>query len=434
MKLLSMGRSNEKKKRWLDASQELTVVIDVVKPSIQMKMEMIHLTEHDLKVIKTIQPLVEQNIDRLVEEFYNTILKVSELREMIERYSTVDRLRKTLKVHLVELFNGDVDELFLEKRFRVAKTHYRIGLEPAWYMGAFQNVQNTLLSIIFDEVSHRDELQAIIAVTNKILSFEQQIVLEAYETENLQKLNAQFESGKANLKNIMTEVSEGLLALAEETQSSVETLSSNIKEVNQTTIDSKDQATVAKSYANEGQEKLNELLQKINSIETLTKKMTGNIQQLGESSNKIAAVTDIVREIAEQTNLLSLNSAIEAARAGEHGRGFAVVSQEVRKLADQTKHSVIKIQDLISTTNLYKEEVVKSLQQVQYAVKEGAAASEQTNLSFYKVVQSIEQSGVTVSSVQQQIEEVVKVVNEIERATTEVASSAEELNVATTTA
>jgi len=351
---------------------------------------------------------------------------------MIEKHSTVDRLRNTLKIHLIELFNGNIDQAFVEKRFRVAQAHYKIGLESAWYMGAFQNVQTTLLSIIFNEMQDKEEIQVILPVITKLLSLEQQIVLEAYEHENIQKLNIEFENGKLYLKNTMLEVSEGLVALAEETQASAETLSSNIKDVSQTTILSNEQALLAKTYANDGQNKLNELLDKIESIEAFTKNMTESMQRLGESSDKIADIIYIVQAIAEQTNLLSLNSAIEAARAGEHGKGFAVVSQEVRKLAEQTKHSVTEIQALISTSNQFKEEVVDSLQQVKHAVYEGALTSKKTNASFYNMVQSLEKSGKIVLSVQEQVEEAVQVMSEIERATSEVALSAEELNNAAT--
>lgn len=164
------------------------------------------------------------------------MFQVSELKEIIEKYTTVDKLRKKVEKHLIELFNGNIDVAFIEKSLQVAKTHQSVGIEPAWYMAAFQNVQNSFLSVIYTDIQNKEDIQEISFVINKIISFEQQIVLESYQKHNTQKLNIQFENGKADLKQTMTEVSKELIALAEETQASAETLSSSMENVNQTTV------------------------------------------------------------------------------------------------------------------------------------------------------------------------------------------------------
>lgn len=404
--------------------------IHVDDSSITDKINMVNLTEADLKAIRSIQPIVEKHIETLVQDFYSTIMQVEHLKGIIDRNSTVDRLKKTLRTHTIELFNGKIDQRFIDKRLRVAKVHYVIGLEPSWYMGSFQNIQNTLTHIIFKEVKNTGDILKILSAVQKIISLEQQIVLEAYHQENDKKLNAQFEEGKAYLKNKMTTVSESLVALAEQNQASVETLSMNIQEVEQTTAESNEQAILAKDFASDGQQNLSELLEKISFMEELSKEMIQSIYKLGESSNEITNVIHIVQDIAEQTNVLALNSAIEAARAGEHGRGFAVLAKEVQKLAEQTKDSIIKIHDLISTSNEHKEEVLKSLEQVKSAVQSGILSSRHTNESFQKIVQSVQQNSITAMEVQEQIQVLTKVIKEIEHATSIVTESAEELNEA----
>ncbi|VDG97947.1 Methyl-accepting chemotaxis protein (MCP) signaling domain [Lysinibacillus sphaericus] len=102
----------------------------------------------------------------------------------------------------------------------------------------------------------------------------------------------------------------------------------------------------------------------------------------------------------------------------------------MRKLAEQTKHSVTEIQKLISNSNQYKGQVLDDLNAVNHAVREGATASELTNASFHDVVNAIERSGSLVLNVQQQMDEVINGVMEIKSSTTEVASSAESLNKA----
>lgn len=414
----------------IEISRTMNVEIRVEDKEIIKKLKMIHITEEDLKLIKSIQPMILTHGDELVDNFYGTILQVSELKEMIERHTTKEWLRETLKKHVIEMFDGVINDAFIQKQLRIAKAHYSIGLPPSSYMGAFQNLQNTLLGIVCREMDNTQEIHLLLSAINKMISFEQQLVLEAYDDETQMKLNEQFQSGKADLKNTMLEVSEGLVALAEQTQASAEMLSTTIRQVNVTTTDSNEQAEFAKTSVSEGQVRLTNLLEKIEAIETYTKSMMESIEQLGEASDKIASVIGIVQKIADQTNLLSLNSAIEAARAGEHGKGFAIVSQEVRKLAEQTKHSVTEIQKLISNSNQYKGQVLDDLNAVNHAVREGATASELTNASFHDVVNAIERSGSLVLTVQQQMDEVINGVMEIKSSTAEVASSAEALNKA----
>ncbi|MBD8004664.1 protoglobin domain-containing protein [Bacillus norwichensis] len=425
LSLLGMARS--KKESSTNDLQGMRTRLFVKEASLQKKMDMMECTEEDLKRVKDIRPLVEENINHLVEDFYVSILRVDHLKDIIKKYSTVERLKKTLKIYIVELFSGEIDQAFLEKRFRIAEAHFRIGLESTWYMGAFQNVQKSVVSLILDNIKDRKSYAPILAAVNKIFSLEQQIVLEAYD---MKRLESQFEEGKTFLKNKMTAVSEELLALSEQTEVSVEALSSNIHDVSLTTSESNEQAIMANKHANEGQQKLDELLQKNNFMEMLSRKMIENIHQLGESSNQILNVIHLVQDIAEQTNIVALNSAIEAARVGEHGRGFAVLAEEVRKLSEQTKRSIDQIHKLISTANTYKQQVEESLQQVKDAVQASISTSTDTRESFQLIVQSIQQNGTTVSKVQEQMNKLIHVVNEIEQSTSSVALSAEHLNEA----
>ncbi len=427
--LLGLVRSKKEAERG-KPEEEIPVKVTINDAVILEKMQMIQLTEDQLQLVKKVRPILDKFIDQLVGEFYGAVLDVPQLKEMIEKYSTIERLRKKLKAHLMELFNGKIDQEFLEKRFEAAKTHYRIGLEPSWYMGAFQNIQNSFASLIFRELKDVEEIEAVLSVVNKLISFEQQIVLEAYEQENVKRLRLQFEQGQEGLKNKMTSVSAGLVALAEETRASMETLHLKFRDVRQTTNKSNEQSDLAKRYADEGQVKLSELLDKINAIETFTIEMIQTIRKLGESSNQISKVIFLVQDIAEQTNLLALNSAIEAARAGEHGKGFAVVSQEVRNLAEQTKRSVSEIQSLILRSNAYQQQVETALQQVEAAVQSGIATSENMHEAFQHLVQSVQQNGATILDVQGQMEELSKVVLEIKKAMDQVAVSAEQLNEA----
>ncbi|MCY9393707.1 protoglobin family protein, partial [Bacillus haynesii] len=128
-------------------------------------------------------PLVTEHIETIVTRFYKNLEHENSLMEIIHDHSSVDRLKKTLTIHIQEMFSGVIDEAFLEKRIRIAHVHLRIGLLPKWYLGAFQDLLLSMLTIFENALSDEEYRRSVKAVT-KILNIEQQIVLEAFEDEH----------------------------------------------------------------------------------------------------------------------------------------------------------------------------------------------------------------------------------------------------------
>lgn len=425
----AFGSKQESQVRWIDKAKSEKVTVHIAPGSeTYLQMKMIQLTEEEIQIAKSIQSLIRTNVEAIVSSFYQSVLEVELLKEIIQRHSTIDKLKVTLQNHVIEMFNGRIDKEFLQRRIRVAERHVHIGLAPKWYMGAFQNLQNTLVDIVHQNTTDNEEMIRITKVVTKILNFEQQLVLEAYEKENMRQQEMQYEKVKEELKNKVLSLSEELAALTEQTSASVEQLVANSNEVNhqfrQSTLKSKD----SQELAYKGQDRLNYLEKRIEEIFTSTQQMEETVIKLNDSSNQIRHVIGLVQDIAEQTNLLALNSAIEAARAGEHGRGFSVVAGEVRKLSEQTKQSIKQITELIAQSSKFSEEVVESIKEVQTLVETGQVESKATKEAFDQIVKSMSSSIADIQIVEEQIGQLVFVIEEIGSATIKVSSSAEALN------
>ncbi|WP_282935379.1 globin-coupled sensor protein [Paenibacillus sp. RC67] len=411
-------------------SENVSIRIDT-QTEIFAQMKMIGLCEEDLTVLKALQPLIEQHIDEITDQFYQSVIDVDKLRSIIVEHSTVERLKQTLKMHLIEMFSGTIDEEFIQKRLKIASVHQRIGLEPKWYMGAFQNLQNSLLTMIHKHNSSNEETVEIGSVIAKLLSFEQQIVLEAYEKENSKRKELQYQEVKEELKSKIAAFSQELASMTEQTSTSVQDLVTGSTQLNTTFLESVAKSKESQTFSQQGLEKIKQLEQRIHHIHESTLHMEQMVKMLNQSSGNIIHIIGIVQDIADQTKLLSLNASIEAARAGEYGRGFAVVASEVQKLSEDTKKAVGEISQFITQTGEYSNNVVLSISEVQQLVEKGQQESTDARDVFNHITDTMQRSIQEVAKVERELELLVSVIEDIGAATIKVAESAESLNQAT---
>jgi methyl-accepting chemotaxis protein len=158
-------------------------------------------------------------------------------------------------------------------------------------------------------------------------------------------------------------------------------------------------AQQAALVAQTGGKAVEQTITSMNRIQRQVQESSGIVKELGQKGREIGAIVETINQIAEQTNLLALNAAIEAARAGEHGRGFAVVADEVRKLAERASASTQEISALIGTILSEVNAAVRAMETSCQDVAEGVAQSENAGGSLTHILAEVRTVADTVESV-----------------------------------
>jgi heme-based aerotactic transducer len=388
------------------------------------QMRMIDLTESDLNLLRRVKPSVEQNIDYITDQFYSSVLGVNKLEAIILEHSSIDRLKTTLREHIIEIFDGKVDDDYIAKRLKIANIHKRVGLEPKWYLSAFQNLQNVFINVIYKETNDDNTRLQVIQTVTKLLNLEQQLVLEEYEKENVREKEEQYLLVKNELKQKIAEFSSELIDFSIDTNAAVKQLVASSNEVNRTFQRTAASAIDSQGLATDGHEHLDNLTGQINHIYQSTSEMEHSVHELNNSSKQIQKIVNSVKDIADQTKILSLNATIEAARAGEHGRGFSVVAQEVSRLAEDTKNTVIQIVELTNKSGNLTQQVVEEIRKVQELTKSGKQQSVETSLLFSDIVEAMRSSTQEIVVVEEEIRTLIQTIEGIGSATAQTADSA----------
>ena len=195
------------------------------------------------------------------------------------------------------------------------------------------------------------------------------------------QLSAITEQTNQNVVQQMSETDQVATAMNE--------MAMTVGEVAQNASSAANSATQADSATRDGQKVVGAAIKTINALAHEVENASNAIQQLARDSEEIGTVLDVIRGIAEQTNLLALNAAIEAARAGEQGRGFAVVADEVRTLAQRTQQSTQEIQEMIERLHAGTDNAVKVMERGRSQAEEGVIEAAEAGKALETIAREV---------------------------------------------
>lgn len=280
--------------------------------------------------------------------------------------------------------------------------------------GNFVNVQRTVIS-------------SIVNSSSELLSSAENIIELSDDSVKA------IDSIKASIEEIQSSTQSNASSL-EEANAGVEEMASNAQLVASSVQKVKEKSELSVKIAHEGYASVDAAAKSMDEIKEFSKNVVDVVNQLFSASKEINVIVNTITSIASQTNLLALNAAIEAARAGEAGRGFSVVAEEVRKLAEESSSAAKSIGDLISDIQSKIDEAVKTTEKEVALVEEGTENALRVKASLDEIINSINSLNKYIEEVSAAAEEqsastqeMSAVINSISNAIEETVKSTEDM-------
>ncbi len=376
---------------------------------------------------------VPEQMQARMERFENDLLLEEKLNTpWAEYYQSESAAHETIYLFIDQAVS--YVEQHLQERFDQQNQHFYFVL---FGVLAFVIITNYLM--LGFNISVRQGLKEILSATEKVAEGDLTVQVNLTSKDELGQFANEFNSMTERMRSLLATVNSTVESVAEQAEtvsqiashshgsvdkqhqqiervvSAFNQMVSSAQEIASQTQTASQQSREVGQKSNQGQELVQNTLTDINQLSSDINQSVQVIHQLEKDSDTITQVLDVIKGIAEQTNLLALNAAIEAARAGEQGRGFAVVADEVRTLAQRTQNSASEIEQMISQLQTGVSSAVQAMQvshqKADQTVSNSAAVSDTLN-TISENIERIVDFNTQIASAS---EEQTMVSNEIER-------------------
>ena len=273
------------------------------------------------------------------------------------------------------------------------------------------------------ELEGHDEFTFIAKEINTLFSGFRDAVIQINEcSEKLAAFSEQNTVAVSQTSTALNEQKEQTYLVA----TAIEEMSQTINEVSGNTVETATAVAQADQIATSSQDVVSNSIEQIQHVAENVSQVHEIVAKLNESSTEITNVVDVIKSVAEQTNLLALNAAIEAARAGEQGRGFAVVADEVRTLAQRTQESTQQIEDIINQFAQETGQAFNLISECQENAQSSVTSSNDITTAINEIKQSIDSIEQMANQIATASEEQVVVANEISQNVGEISVASDE--------
>lgn len=410
----------KKPKQWTSYVQTIdTSDITNVESSVRHQLSLMDIDYETLKHVRQVGDLLRPHLDEMIDSFYERITAEQDLKELINKHSAVNELKRTMKLYLEQFVEAQVDTNYIETLIQVGMTHSRIHLKTEHFMAGHHLLIQFMTSIIMEKLYRKpnEMLQSVLAI-QRLGAFDQQMIVQVYIGQSFNSLLVE----ASNTLNYLTQLDtsreliqqmDTMQAESHSVSSATEEVNASISEVANYAVKVAEETDHAVQTAENSQEIVNKTLEDIEKVGVVYKDVVEQVNHLNDEIDQTHQVVEIIQQITEQTNLLALNASIEAARAGEHGQGFAVVANEVRQLAETTKEQTIQIVQNMQSLQNVSARVTEQMGATEELISQSVAGTKVADDALNEIVEGMQNMNESTSQIAAMSEEQTSAVNEI---------------------